>query len=689
MARAENTELVEDFETFLRRYYSDEVATLASKYPTEDRSLEIDWMDLYRYDDDLADDYLTNPEQLREYAEEALRLYDLPVDVSLSQAHVRVTNLPGPSVRNVGQYLEQDVGSLLSVRGQVQKRTPKRPVLTESAFECQRCGTLTYSPQNDIGDFQEPYECQGCERDGPFKVNFEQSERDDYQKIRLQVPPGLVEEQSNENLDVQLRDDMVDAVSPGDRVKANIELNARMVDTDSAGMEYYARAHSVEVQETDWEDVEIEAYKDEFMEIAHSGNPYQQIVKSINPTHHGDEDIKLAIGLQLFSGVKKQHGDSSTTRGNFHIFLVGDPGTGKSTHLQDAAHLAPRSVYTSGKGNSAAGLTASAVRDDFGEQEWNLEGGTMVKANNGLAAIDELDKMDEKDRAGMFEALSEQQVSVSKAGIVATLPAETSLLAGANPKYGRFDQYEPIGEQIDLDPALISRFDLIFTVTDQPDEDEDKEVVRSKNQSWRNGLKRASDDVPTSEVDDTDTRAIPEDVMRAYIAYARQNVVPKPTREAEKRLEEEFMRLRLANAGSDEDSPVPVTYRQQEAMQRLAEASARIRLSDTLTVEDVERAVELVKNCLRDVGVDPETGQFDADAVETGSTKSQTDRVKWTKKQVAAFEDETNYGAPRDLVLEEAEERGFQRSKIEYVLDEKLPSKGEIYEPKDDHYRAT
>jgi len=693
MARAENTELLDNFEEFFRRYYSDDIATLAQNYPSDQRALYINWADLYTYDPDLADDYLDQPDQLTEYAEEALRLYARPVDVDLSNAHVRVTGLPDDATRVVGDYQDGDTGSLLCLQGQVKNKTQKRRICKEAAFECQRCGTLHYIPQESrSGDFQEPHECQGCERSGPFQIEFDQSTFRPYQKIRLQVPPGLADGHSNESIEVQVKDDLVGVVRPGDRVDVNALLEIRQVDENKNEFEFYAKANSIEVKETDWSDIEIEPYKDEFMEVAASDNPYQQIVDSISPTHKGDRDIKLAIALQLFGGVKKYHGDDSTTRGNWHLSLIGDPGTGKSNMIQYAARLSPKSVYTSGKGGSAAGLTAACVRDEFGDGEWSVEGGAVVKANNGLAAIDELDKMDEDDRAGMFEALSEQQVSISKAGINATLPAETSLLAAANPEYGRFDQYEPIGEQIDLDPALISRFDLVFTVTDKPSPDRDPEIIEYKNKTWANGLRRASDEVDDTAVSNEDAPAIDEEVMRAYIAYAKDRVVPTPTRDAMDLIGDEFENIRLANIDKD-DSAVPVTWRKQEAIQRIAEASARIRLSDTLTIEDAKRALKLVKDCLEDVGVDPETGQFDADVVETGTSTSKRDRVKWLKEKIDEM-DKENYadelhGPPVEGVVAAADDAGYDPTTIKEDIEKLKFDKGELYSLKDGHVQTS
>ena len=363
--------------------------------------------------------------------------------------------------------------------------------------------------------------------------------------------------------------------------------------------------------------------------------------------------------------------------------------------LQYIREIAPRSVYTSGKGSSSAGLTAAAVRDDFGEgQQWTLEAGALVLADQGIAAVDELDKMRSEDQSAMHEALEQQSISVSKAGINATLKSRCSLLGAANPTYGRFDEYEPIGEQIDLDPPLISRFDLIFTVTDQPDAEKDAELADHILQTnYAGELNTHRTETSTSNYTEEEVERVTDDVspsidaefLRKYVAYAQRNCFPTMTEEAKSAIQDFYVDLRAQ--GSDEDAPVPVTARKLEALVRLAEASARVRLSDTVTEEDTERAISIARYSLEDIGLDPETGELDADMIETGTSKSQRDRIKDIKQLIATIEDEYDEGAPVEVVIERAEEEGLDASKAEHEID-KLKQKGEVYEPRTDHLRT-
>lgn len=691
---SQNSELVDDFEQFYRKYKHEDILELAGKYPNEQQSLVIDWRnELTPFDPDLADDYIAEPEQIRRYAEEALRLYDVAADVTLGNASVRLENVGYDThARNVGEYGESDLGELVPIRGQVSKITKKQITLDEAAFECQLCGTLTRIPQNDANNLQEPHECQGCERQGPFKVNMKQSELIDHQVLRLKLPPEKQGDSNGEEIDISLEDDLVNTTTPGDRVEIATELDMIQTDQEKAIFDFRGDADSVMIQETDFEDIETDEYEDQILEIA-ANNPYEQIVGSIAPSIHGHDTVKLAVGLQMFGGTRKQLPDGSVERGDSHMLLIGDPGVGKSVILNYAHEMAPRSVYTDGKGSTTAGLTASAVRDDFGGGQWSIEGGSLVKAHKGLACVDELDDMDADDRAALNTALEKQEIPVSKAGITTTLPARTTLLAAANPEHGRFDPYAPISEQIDLDPTLISRFDLIFTLKDQNDEQLDRDIVSHKLRTAEAGQKIAAgerlDDSLKEEVDPE----IDAEVMRAYVAYAKQNITPVFTDAAKSYLQDEFVKLRQINQSEDEDPdrdgrPIPVTFRKQEAITRLSESSARIRLSEEITKDDVDRALRLVRQSLEDVEMDPDTGDYDADIVETGQPKSQRNRIQYVTRMIDELEEDTPKGCPYDELIDVAAGGKYTQSEIDRAIDT-LKDKGELYEPATDHLRLS
>jgi len=697
MAQAQDQELVDRFETFFHRYYSDEVGALARQYPRDQKSLVVDWDDLYQFDPDFAEDFVRHPDQLREAAEEALRLYDLPIDVSLGQAHVRVRNL-GESTE-IRSLRAEHMNTFVSVQGIVRKATDVKPKIQTAVFVCQRCGNEQHVAQAD-GGFQEPYQCESCERQGPFKLDSEKSEFVDSQKLRIQESPeGLSGGETPQAIDVHIEDDIPGKVTAGDHVTATgvLRLDDSNSEKDSPVFDHYMQGSYIEIEDEEFEDMEItDEDKADIIEVSQTEDIYETMVDSIAPTIYGHRQAKLAMLLQLFSGVTKHLPDGSRIRGDLHMLLIGDPGTGKSQLLSYIRHIAPRSVYTSGKGSSSAGLTAAAVRDDFGDgQQWTLEAGALVLADQGIAAVDELDKMSPEDRSAMHEALEQQRISVSKAGINATLKSRCSLLGAANPKYGRFDQYEPIGEQIDLEPALISRFDLIFTVTDQPNAEEDSRLAKHILQTnYAGELNTQRERVASSEYTEAEVAAqtdevapaIEPDLLRKYIAYSRRNVFPTMTAEARQAIEDFYVDLRAEGQG--EDAPVPVTARQLEALVRLAEASARVRLADEVSEEDAERVIDIVRSCLQDIGVDPETGEFDADVVETGRSKTQRDRVKNIRGIINEIESEFDEGAPIEEVIDRAEEVGMDASKAEHEIDN-LKQKGEVYEPSNGHLRTT
>ncbi|PSP72235.1 ATPase [Halobacteriales archaeon QS_3_64_16] len=330
MATAESTELVDRFEEFYRTYYRNEIGELAQKYPSEQRSLYVSWADLYQFDPDLAEDYQSQPGQLQEYAEEALRVYDLPIDVGLGQAHVRIDLNDPTEIREIRAHHR---GQLLSVHGIVRKATDVRPKIQEAAFECQRCGTLTRIPQTG-GDFQEPHECQGCERQGPFEINFDQSEFVDAQKLRVQESPeGLRGGETPQNIDVHIEDDITGKVTAGDHVRTTGVLHLDQQDdgqSKSPIFDVYMDGLTVEIEDEQFEDMDItEADKSAIVELSAEPDIYEQMVASIAPSIYGYDQEKLAMLLQLFSGVTKHLPDESRIRGDMHLLFIGDPGTGK------------------------------------------------------------------------------------------------------------------------------------------------------------------------------------------------------------------------------------------------------------------------------------------------------------------------------------------------------------------------
>jgi replicative DNA helicase Mcm len=370
-------------------------------------------------------------------------------------------------------------------------------------------------------------------------------------------------------------------------------------------------------------------------------------------------------------------------------------------------HYAEDGGYDAARRERMAAGAERAVADALGEAERRVDD-LEQRLDLRYYRVTEVERVENHDTEWVYDVTVEptntfvgqgvvlhNSVSISKAGINATLKSRCSLLGAANPKYGRFDQYEPIGEQIDLEPALISRFDLIFTVTDEPDEEEDRRLAEHiLNSNYAGELNTQQIEMTSPDVDPEEVAAVTEEVdptidaelLRKYIAYAKQNCHPRMTEAAQQAIQKFYTDLR--SKGTDEDAPVPVTARKLEATVRLAEASARVRLSDEVTAADAERVIEIVRSCLRDVGVDPESGDFDADVVETGTSKTQRDRIQSIKTLISEVQDEYEEGAPVEVVMDRATDAGMDQSKVDHEI-EKLKQRGEIYEPSTDHLRTT
>lgn len=691
--------LVASWQRFFEEQCRSNIETIALEYP-EKRSLVVDYWDVDKADPSLTELLINQPYKTVFNAEEALNTIDVAAEHKV-KLHFRVRNLPDTHKIVIRKIRANHLGKFMAVEGLVKKRTEVRPKLLVAAFQCNKCGAIIRIEQ-DEDILKEPSECYedqgGCGRVSSFKLSTNLSTFIDSQKIEIQEnPEGLRGGAQPERISVYLEDDLVGEIAPGDRVIVNGILHSMQRRRGTFRLTSFDKtmeAVSIESQEMVFEEVEVtEEDEQEILKTSKDPDIYDKMRQSIAPTIYGMDTEKEAIVLQLFGGLSKRMPDGTYMRGDLHTLFVGDPGTAKSQMLSYMSKLAPRSVYASGKATTAAGLTAAAVRDEFGEGQWTLEAGALVLADMGVACIDEIDKMEETDRSSMYQAMEQQEISVAKAGINATLKSRCAILAAANPKLGRFDEFIPIHEQINMPPALLSRFDLIFSILDKPDRKTDTALATHILESHKAGemhenIAKSKDSLYSEEQESVLMKHVmpifePE-FVRKYVAYAKRNVFPVMTDEALDVLRNYYVDFR----SSSEDS-VPFTPRQLEAFVRLAEASARIRLSQEATIEDAKRAIAIIDQYLRRVGMDRETGKFDIDIIATGFSHSQHERMRSIIDLIKRLCNESSDGnAARSDIISEAEISGMESRKVEEALD-RLKRNGQIYEPMHGKYRVT
>ncbi|MCR4336014.1 MAG: minichromosome maintenance protein MCM [archaeon] len=688
----EDNPFVEKFEEFFKHRYMKQIEALVSDYPQK-RSLSVDFNDLEHYDVDLADELLINSDICLTAAHQAIKNIDVPLlEIEEFAPHIRIFNLPKEKQPVLRDVSSAHIGKLITVEGVIRQVTDVLPKIKVATWKCSRCDATYKIPQKK-NITNTPSMCSEC-KNRTFTLEEETSEFEDYQKIQIQEPLELLKgsEQAT-NLDIYISDDFVNMVAPGDRTKITGILRLMPPKEKKVVYGRYLEAHHLEETEKEFEDVEInKEEEEEIKELAKRDDVYDLLVQSIAPHIYGHETMKEAIALQMFGGVKKTLPGDQTVRGNIHVLIVGDPGLAKSAILRATDSIAPKSIYVAGKTTSGAGITATAVKDEFGDGGWTLKAGALVLASGGMAMVDEFDKMDPDDRSAMHEALEQQQISIAKAGIVTKFKTDTSVLAAANPKFSRFDPYQPFIEQVNLPPTLLSRFDLFFMMRDVLDRTKDIEIANHILKSHRAGemiIQRFKKGIGTrdkllEEMTELITPKINADLLKKFISYARQKVFPVLTDDGMQKLCDFYISLR--DQGRKEGS-YAATHRQLEGLIRLAEASARVRLSDAVEEQDVERSVRLVRTSLEDLVTDPETGKIDIDIITSGQTHTQLANLKKVLGIIKEKAQELDI-VPLEEVIAEAKTLGMEADKVKEIIA-KLEKAGDVYKPKHGFVKPT
>jgi replicative DNA helicase Mcm len=367
------------------------------------------------------------------------------------------------------------------------------------------------------------------------------------------------------------------------------------------------------------------------------------------------------------------------------VLLIGDPSTGKSVLINRVKDIALRSVAVSGQQSTSAGLTSTATQGEFSDGRWTLSPGAFVKANEGTVVVDELDDMEADDRKAMLEPMSEQEINVTKAGINATLSTKTAVTAAANPKHGRFDPYEALTEQFMFDSNLLSRFDLVFTFRDMPDEDNDRDIANHQTQYRDAKIREHNGAELDKEKAAIIDKPVDDETLQIWLALAQQQPDPVyASAEVRESLRDGFVDLRGVN-GYGEDTEVPVTFRKLPGVERVARACAKLEFSPVIKEHHAETAMWLVGESMQDYQTD-EDGNLDADIAETGESQSQKDRKEEIKRTVHEQQQERDENmTPRENVVEALSET-WEKSQINHDID-KLKQKGELYSPQNRHLK--
>lgn len=643
-------------------------------------SLVVDYIDLDIASPDLAKLITYKPD-------ETLEAFNEAVISVLREIHFDYAEETKDKIKvRIGNYTVQKglreinaemIDKLIGVSGMVVRTSEVKPLAKKIGYRCQNCEAVNEAQLKGLS-LKKPTKCINCS-EKELEMDPDNSLFTDFQLVRLQeLPEDLPAGQLPHYVEVTVMDDLVDRCRPGDRVlltgivrieQEQIALQGRTnlfrLRMEGNNIEYLGGlAGSKDTRTVERMAISSEDEK-QILTISSKPDAYDKLIASFAPHIYGHEIIKEAILLLIVGSVTKKLDDGSTRRGDINIFLVGDPGTAKSEMLKYAAKIAPRGLYTSGRGTTAAGLTAAVIRDKSGIMM--LEAGAVVLGDQGLVSIDEFDKIKPEDRSSLHEVMEQQTCSVAKGGIVATLNARTSILSAANPMYGKYDPFKNITENVNLPVPLLTRFDLIYVIRDMPEREKDSRIAGHILEIHR-------------DVEHAAQPAIEIDLFRKYLAYAKQ-IEPKLTNEVITAIRDYYMKMRNV----DSEGMITVTPRQLEGLIRLATARARLLLKDNVEPEDAERAIYLVQRMLETAGVDVNTGKVDLGVLH-GKPHSEISKLKLFMEIFSALSGQDKNDVEEKNFINELIKTGKFSEEEAKIYIKKAMQNGQIYERRSGFY---
>lgn len=677
--------IVNDLEEFLRAFkdrsgnykYFDRINNMMAANST---SLLVDYIDFDTFKPDLAKKITDDPDEMLEAFNKAVFsiLYEIHPDYAeeiSNNIKVRIGNYTVQ--KGLREINAEAINKLIAVSGMVVRTSEVKPLAKKIGYRCLNCGEINEAQLKSLV-LKKPLKCKQCS-EKELEMDPDTSIFIDFQMVRLQeLPEDLPAGHLPHYLEVTVIGDLVDQCRPGDRIlltgivrieqeqlSQHVKTSLFKLRMEGNNIEYLGgRAGDKDNRTMERIEISNEDEKRIFA-LAKKSNSYDILISSYAPHIYGHEVIKEVILLLIVGSVTKILDDGSARRGDINVLLVGDPGTAKSEMLKFAAKIAPRGLYTSGRGTTAAGLTAAVLRDKSGIMM--LEAGAVVLGDQGLVCIDEFDKIKPEDRSALHEVMEQQTCSVAKGGIVATLNARTSILAAANPLYGKYDPFKNITENVNLPIPLLTRFDIVYVIRDTPEREKDN-LIASHILEIHRDTERNSQSV------------IDTDIFSKYLAYSK-NMEPKLTVEAIDKIRNYYMKMRNVES----EGMITVTPRQLEGLVRLATARSKLLLKDYVDSEDAERAIYLIQTMLETAGVDVNTGKVDLGVLH-GKPQSEISKLKLFMEIFNALSGQDKNDVEEKSFIQELAQTGrFSEDDAKNFINKAMQN-GQIYERKSGYY---